>query len=289
MNKSKVYRARRRKRPRKLSHLAAKVLSTVCAVAIFAGLLFAFSNAFGETPQRLSDGIAVDCLTRVELPDDVNEEMIDYTGFRVSFNSAHHLPNYSAWELTGEETKGNVPRESNFKPDKNVYGCATLDDYRRSGYDRGHMAPAGDMKWSAEAMADSHYLTNICPQDHSINGGRWSTLEKKCRQWAERDSSLIIICGPILTDQLDKAIGAQQVSVPERFFKVVFAPYTIPPRAIAFIFPNHPTTDGLESMVTSVDAVEAITGFDFFQCLPDDIEEEVEKMANYRVWERKNR
>ncbi len=151
------------------------------------------------------------------------------------------------------------------------------------------MAPAGDMKWSAEAMADSHYLTNICPQDHSINGGRWSTLEKKCRQWAERDSSLIIICGPILTDQLDKAIGAQQVSVPERFFKVVLAPYTIPPRAIAFIFPNRPTSDGLESMVTSVDAVEAITGFDFFQCLPDDIEEEVEKMANYRVWERKNR
>lgn len=111
MNRSKVYRARRRKRPRKLSHLAAKVLSTVCAVAIFAGLLLAFSNAFGETPQRLSDGIAVDCLTRVELPDDVNEEIIDYTGFRVSFNSAHHLPNYSAWELTGEETKGNVPRE----------------------------------------------------------------------------------------------------------------------------------------------------------------------------------
>ena len=138
-------------------------------------------------------------------------------------------------------------------------------------------------------MEDSHYLTNICPQDHSINSGRWSTLEKKCRQWAVRDSAIIIICGPVLTDIMPNTIGRSQVSVPERFFKIVLAPYAEPPRAIGFIMPNHPTPDGLESMATSVENIEQITGFDFFKCLPYDIENEVESKSNYRLWDKKRR
>lgn len=289
MNKSGIYRSRRAKRPRRPNRLTKGVVSTVLMTVAVFGVLFFVSRAFGETPAGLNAEIATDCLTRVVLPDDVNEEIIDYTGFRISFNSAHHQPNYAAWELTVEETKGTEVRNSKFKQDKNVYGCATLDDYRRSGYDRGHMAPAGDMKWDSQAMEDSHYLTNICPQDHTINGGRWSTLEKKCRQWAERDSALIIICGPVLSDVMTKAIGRNQVSVPERFFKVILAPYANPPRAIGFIMPNHPTDDGLEAMATTVDNIEAITGFDFFQCLPDDIENEIESSVNYRVWNKQNR
>lgn len=138
-------------------------------------------------------------------------------------------------------------------------------------------------------MDDSHYLTNVVPQDHSINGGIWSSLEKMCRHWAVRDSALIIICGPILTDMNKRTIGESNVVVPDRLFKVVFAPYTKPPRAIGFIFPNKPTEDGLEALSTSVDNIEAITGFDFFECLPDDIESEVESSTNYRVWNRQKR
>ncbi len=286
---SNTYKQRRSRRPKRPSRLTKGVSSTVAVFLLLLAAIVAVGQAVKEAPITLDDSITAEKLERVVLPDDVNEIWIDYTGFNVSFNPAHHDPNYVSWELTGEEAKGNSPRKSKFKADKDVYGCATLDDYRRSGFDRGHMAPAGDMKWSEQAMDDSHYLTNIVPQDHSVNGGIWSSLEKLCRQWAVRDSAIIIICGPILNDMSQRVIGASGVTVPDRLFKVVFAPYTNPPRAIGFIFPNNPTEDGLEAISTSVDNIEAITGYDFFDCLPDEVENEVESSSNFRVWTRQKR
>lgn len=283
MNARNIYNQRRSQRPRKISRLTKNVMiRTIAVVAIALIAIFISNKTRTEVPAVASSESA--CLTHVEMPDDVNEIIVDYEGFTVSFNPTHHVPNYVAWELTASEAQGSVPRNNKFRADTDVYGCPTLDDYRNSGYDRGHMAPAGDMKWSEQAMADSHYLTNICPQDHSINTGRWSALEKKCRQWVERDSALIIICGPILNDELSTTIGQSQVSVPERFFKIIFSPFSNPPRAIGFIIPNHPTTDGLESLVSTVDNIEAITGYDFFSCLPDELEDQVEKTSHYKLW-----
>ena len=122
-----------------------------------------------------------------------------------------------------------------------------------------------------------------------MNSGRWSSLEKLCRQWAQRDSALIIVTGPVLSDYLTRTIGPSHVTVPDRFFKVILAPYADPVRAIGFIVPNTPTSDGLESMATSVDRVEEITGFDFFSALPDDVETVVEQQANMRDWNRRKR
>lgn len=224
------------------------------------------------------------CLAQVIIPEQTPEIKLLYTGFEISFNPRKHLPNYAAWELTAAKANGEEKRVSKFRQDTEVEGCATLDDYRNSGFDRGHMVPAGDMKWNVDAMSDSHYLTNICPQTHSLNGGRWASLESKCREWVERDSLLIIICGPVLTDRLVRTIGASEIPVPERFFKVILAPYTVPPRAIGFIMANNAPEEGLETMATSVDRIEEITGYDFFSCLPDDIENEIEANANFRQW-----
>lgn len=228
------------------------------------------------------------CLAEVIIPDEQPEIKAEYTGFKVSFNPERHIPNYVAWELTGAETEGTSPRSSRFFQDPDVYGCATPDDYRNSGFDRGHMAPAADMKWSEQAMTDSHVMTNICPQNHALNSGRWSTLEKKCRQWAQRDSALWIICGPVLTDYLPQTIG-NGVSVPRRFFKVILAPYATPMRAIAFVMPNSYTDEQLEHLACTVDQVEEITGYDFFSCLPDSIENSIENSADLRTWNRNKR
>lgn len=271
-------RAKHRRNPYSKLYLLAVAIATLtfCMIAIFCRA--------GNADEAV---ISPDsCLEKVIVPDELPEIIVPYTGFTVSFNPAHHQPNYVVWELTRSETTGDIPRYSKFAADNDVYGSASLNDYRNSGFDRGHMAPAADMKWSEQAMKDCHYLTNICPQDHSINGGQWSTLEKKCRQWADRDSAIVIICGPVLTDELSTTIG-RDVSVPRRFFKVVLSPYTNPPAAIAFIMPNTPSPDGLESFATSVDNVEAITGFDFFSCLPDDIEAELESTANFQYFNRR--
>ena len=225
-------------------------------------------------------------LLNVKIPDYVESEMVDYTGMTISFNPEAHQANWVAWELTAEEAQGEEPRNGSFQQDTRVKGCPSPADYRHSGYDRGHLAPAGDMKWSPEAMRESFMMTNISPQAHTLNAGAWKKLEEKCRQWARRDSVLYIVCGPVLTDEVTERIGPTGVIVPQRFFKVVLAPYANPPRGIGFIMPNGAVEGGMQRAVVSIDDVEAVTGFDFFSALPDSIEAIVESRADFNGWNR---
>lgn len=214
----------------------------------------------------------------------LREEVVEYDGMTVSFNAERHIPNWVSWELTRDEAYGTEPRNNRFQSDPYVKGCATPADYRNSGYDRGHMAPAADMKWSKRAMEQSFYLTNICPQVTSLNTGAWRRLEEKCREWARIDSAIIIITGPVMTDPVKETIGDTKVAVPDRFFKVILSPYANPPRAIGFIMNNGTVEGGLQKAAVSVDEVEAITGHDFFAILPDDEEARVESQCNFPLW-----
>lgn len=208
---------------------------------------------------------------------------IAYANFNVDFNPQLHIPNYVAWELTREETEGREQR-GKFMRDYNVDGCPNNSDYTGSGYDRGHMAPAADMKWNAEAMRQCFYMTNICPQAHNLNGGTWKKLEEKCRIWARADSAIIIVCGPVLTPEPDEFIGESVVAVPKAFFKVICSPFANPPRAIGFVMPNGRVEGGLSAAAVSVDSVEALTGYDFFAAMPDDIENTMEAECRFHFW-----
>ena len=281
---------RNKKSPRRRRDNRRRKVRNLILTLIFLGLSSALTlfACCEDEPSRGFE-LADSDLLAVAIPDETPEITKQYTGFYVSFNPTHHVPNYVAWELTAEKANGQFPRNNAFRPDPDVYGCPTLNDYKGSGFDRGHMAPAADMKWSEQAMLDCHYLTNMCPQDHGLNGGKWNSLEQMCRTWALRDSSIVIIAGPVLTDELPRTIGASGVSVPERFFKVILAPYANPPRAIGFIMPNSPVNDQIEALAVSVDQVEAITGYDFFSALPDEVEAQVEAAANYKNWTRRKR
>lgn len=214
----------------------------------------------------------------------VSEQQINHIGFTVSYNSEWLIPNWVAWELTREETQGSVGRGSQFEPDPSVRGrSATTYDYSRSGYDRGHMAPAGDMKWNAQAMAESFYLTNICPQDHDINAGAWEKLENRCRGWAKFHGKVWICCGPIVKKE-HKTIGESKVTVPSGFFKVVCIERKGFYNAVGFIFPNGPYAGSFWDFACSVDEVEEIVGHDFFPSLPDNIENAMEHSWNPNFW-----
>ena len=141
------------------------------------------------------------------------------------------------------------------------------------------------MKWSEEPSRAPTNLPNICPQLPILNRGAGSTLEDTGRPWARRDSAIVIIAGPVLTDRMPLHIGKSRVAVPERFFKVVLAPYTDPPRGIGFIMPNGKVAGGVQSCAMSIDEVEAITGLDFFSALPAEIEQKVEKENSYPRWQ----
>ncbi len=225
-----------------------------------------------------------DSLMTVAMLSSKHSQIIDYEGFRVSFNDSLHIPNWVAWELTNEETNGTTARENKFWSDEKVNGCPETYDYSYSGYDRGHMCPAGDMKWNRGAMHCTFSLANICPQAKSLNTGAWKKLEEKCRRWANADSAIIIVCGPILTDHLRETIGDSRVAVPERFFKVVLSPHVRPIRGIGFIMRNGKVAGGMQAAAVSIDSVERATGLDFYASLPDSIEEEVEAKCDFPRW-----
>ena len=223
-------------------------------------------------------------LEKVITAPNTNETIVNYKAMTISFNSKLHIPNWVAWELTEQETEGNEPRAKKFLCDEDVPGCANDWDYSYTGYDRGHMAPAADMKWDPEAMRQSFYMTNICPQAGSLNSGAWKRLEDKCRTWAQADSAITIICGPITTDKIKEHIGDSRVAVPQRFFKVIISPYANPPRGIGFIMPNAKVPGGMQAAAVSIDSVEAVTGHDFFSVLPDEIENEIESQCKFHYW-----
>ena len=134
-----------------------------------------------------------------ELPRLVNnqpEQVIRHLGYTVSYNPDWLVPNWVAYELNAE-TSGEQERKNHFKPDPLVNGDPVVTgDYANSGYDRGHMAPAADMKWSEQAMRESFYMTNMCPQLHSLNAGDWKDLEELARDWAQLYGNIYIACGP---------------------------------------------------------------------------------------------
>lgn len=206
-----------------------------------------------------------------------NERILKRSGYMVSYNSFYKTPNWVAWELTRRETKGKNVRISRFSPDPDLpEPRVTHADYTRSGYDRGHMAPAADMKWSQQAMQESFYMSNVCPQNQKLNRDDWNDLEETCRLWARKYGAVYIACGPIYDSKQPKRIGEHKVAVPDRFFKVVLINNATNPVAMGFIFPNAAHHQKLEKYMYSVDAVEKITGLDFFSPLPDSTERRIE-------------
>lgn len=212
------------------------------------------------------------------------EQIIRHTGYTVSYNKELKLPNWVSYELTREETKGKEKRNNRFIADPLVKGIiATNADYARSGYDKGHMAPAADMKWSPQAMKESFYFSNMCPQHPQLNRRGWKNLEEKIRDWAIADSAIIIICGPIITKQ-PKTIGKNKVAVPQQYFKVILSPFVRPMRAIGFLFNNRQALEPLSTYTVTVDSIERLTNMDFFASLPDEIENKIEAEENYFQW-----
>lgn len=212
------------------------------------------------------------------------EQIIRHTGYTVSYNKDLKLPNWVSYELTREETKGKEKRSNLFIADPLVKGpIATNADYTRSGYDKGHMAPAADMKWSPVAMKESFYFSNMCPQHPQLNRRGWKNLEEKIRDWAIADSAIIVICGPIIKKQ-DKTIGKNKITVPQQFFKVVLSPFAKPMRAIGFLFNNRQAVEPLSTYAVTVDSIEQLTNLDFFAPLPDEIENKIEAEENYHIW-----
>lgn len=263
------------------------IILSICMILIIIGIVLAFSVSSCSTENEPSPNAKpkhYPGLETVSIPESLPSQIKEYLGFTLSFNMDNHTPNYVAWELLDEESTGEEPRNDKFWNDPELEGCPFTSDYTNSGYDRGHICPAADQKWSAKAMEDCFVMANIAPQLHALNNGAWKTLENKERQWAQRDSAIVIVAGPLYSDSDTQRIGQAGVRVPGAFFKALLAPYLDKPRAIAFVYPNMSAPGNMQNYAMSIDQLEEILGFDLFPALPDDIENEVESKFSFNDW-----
>jgi endonuclease G len=212
----------------------------------------------------------------------INGEYVEHSRYTLSYIEEHEQAEWVYYKLNPNLLRGNTERSNNFRVDFSIStGSASLNDYKGTGYDRGHLAPAGDMKDSYISMSNSFFMSNMSPQVPSFNRGGWKRLESLVRSWAEKDELYIITAG-ILKESLSK-IGANGVSVPEYFYKVIYVPSSS--KMIGFLMPNTKINLDLSYYAKTVDEIENLTGIDFFYNIDDNLEDRLESELRIDNWD----
>ncbi len=215
---------------------------------------------------------------------EAGEAYVKHAGYAFVYDENHEQAKWVAYCLTKKETEGSIERSDHFVEDPFVKtGTATNEDFAKSGYDRGHLAPAADMRWSEIAMEESFYYSNMSPQLPAFNRGIWKKLEEKVRDWAIAFDSVLIVTGPILSEPLS-TIGTNKVSVPKYYYKAILDYKGTHSKAIAFVMPNQGSKDLLMNFAVSIDALEKLTGINFFYQLEDPLEQSIESKVCPNCW-----
>jgi len=218
------------------------------------------------------------------LPSSTTGKVIIHNSYTLSYSEKHEQPEWVAYELRKEHLSKKEFKRPFFEVDPKVQSSsADWKNYKKSGYDKGHLCPAGDRKYSYKAYEETFLTSNISPQNHEFNAGIWNTLEQKVRYWASRYDGVYVVTGGILKDDL-KSIGYEAVSVPDYFYKIILDHKGQNSKMIAFMIPNTPTNKPLKNYIVTADSLEKLTGIDFFSKLPDPIENRLEASSNKNGW-----
>ncbi len=208
-----------------------------------------------------------------------NNYLIARAQYALGYNDTTREPNWVAWNLTTGDV-GSSGRSSSFFPDTTLPTGFTVvgdSDYSGSGYDRGHMCPSGDRTVSRADNDFVFYMTNMIPQAPDNNQGVWNNFETYCRSLASAGNEVLIICGPSAFGGSKIASG---VSIAGYTWKIVvvvplgsgtaLSRVTASTRVIAIRVPNIQgvRSNPWQNYVTSVAAIEAETGYNFFSALP---------------------
>lgn len=227
-------------------------------------------------------------LLDVKLPERLDNQRVQYKAMVVYFNKYYRVPNCVAYELTRTQTSMADSRDAQnrdnykFEKDGSVSGCPDWWEYKESGYTRGHMAPAMDMRWGRTPMTQCFMMTNICPQDDEMNDGEWRHVEEAVHKWSRSVDRLIVFTGPVFSNNMKRIGKHRDIAVPEQYFKVIYSPSQN--RAIAFVMPNEYMPNSWTNYATTIDRVETLTGYDFLSSLDDSIEDVVESKENIKDW-----
>ncbi len=219
------------------------------------------------------------------LPVSTSGVIVNHDYYVLSYIEEYEQAEWVFYRLPGYYvTDGTADRTDDFREDPLVKtGSATLEDYKGSGYDRGHLCPAGDMKMSEKTMSATFYMSNMSPQLPSFNRIGWRNLETKIRDMAVKEGEIYVVTGPVFGNCAIN-IGDSKVCVPEKYYKVVYDLEGEDKKAIGFIYPHEKIEGDYAQYAVSVDEVEAATGLDFFPMLKNKLEKELEAEVNVDDW-----
>lgn len=217
------------------------------------------------------------------LPTSTSQIIIEHEFFTLSYKEEFEQAEWVAYELKLPKTKVKFKRPYFIEDPKVDSHSADWKNYRKSGFDKGHLCAAADMKISKKAYDDTFFTSNISPQRHNFNDGIWNRLENKTRYWAASKNNIFVITGGVLSKGLP-TIGYENVAIPDYFYKILWSKNNGKLQMIAFLIPHQKTEQSIYDFVISVDAIESRTGIDFFKNLEDNLENELEKKTDYKDW-----
>lgn len=264
-------------------------------MSYFKFFIFTFSLFYIESCKEVSSN---ETITTQNIPDEVfatdfnylptstTDQIIEHEFYTLSYSETHEQAEWVAYELKKEYLSSRNLKRPYFNQDaKVVTKSADWRNYKNSGYDRGHLVPAGDMKFSEDAFTDTFFTSNISPQLATFNNGVWNRLEQKVRYWAEKYDDIYVMSGGVLESEL-RTIGDERVTVPNYFYKVLLDidDSNRKVKMIAFLVPHEASNQPLYEFVVSVDELEQLTGIDFFPNLSDEVETELESKSDYKSW-----
>lgn len=210
--------------------------------------------------------------------------VLERTGYAVGYSKQHHQAKWVQYRLKKEHvlSTGKVDRTNDFRPDPELPSTSSdMKDYSKSGYDKGHLAPAEDMRYSAKAESESFFMSNMSPQIQGFNRGIWSRLERQIRRFAHEEGSIVVVTGPIFPSFGGRKLG--DMSVAGKFYKVVYSEGP-KPKMIAFIVPHEASSADIKNFVCTVGQVEKETGLRFFTKLPTDIQKDLKTKSSPSDW-----
>jgi endonuclease G len=263
-----------------------KPIYTIIAVIIVIGI-YSYDHFLNteEKTEIVKEGATLkENTNEYFLPTSTTDQIVHHQNYSLSYSETHEQAEWVAYELKASHLSTINHKRPYFEIDKTVKtGAAHWRNYKKSGYDKGHLCPAGDRRFTKEAHDETFLTSNISPQEHQFNAGVWNRLEQKVRYWAKKNEGVFVVTGGILENNL-KTIGDENVAVPNQFYKVILDNANGKIKVLAFLMDHKDSHLPLYNFVVSVDEVEALTGIDFFPELEDSIEGTLEASSNYERW-----
>jgi endonuclease G len=217
-------------------------------------------------------------------PTSTTNQIIKHKYFTLSYSEKDEQSEWVFYKVSSNNYNKQISRKNDYREDPFVKTkSASPKDYYKTGYDRGHLAPAHAMGFNHTSMSESFYLSNISPQKASFNRGIWRSLEGKVEYWSSFRDSIYVVTGPILDNPITQ-IGKNKVSVPRAFYKTLISFKDGRAEGIAFILPNEKSSKSIYVYATSIDEVEKITSIDFYHKLDKLIQDKVEANIDVKKW-----